>query len=134
MSANDKQIDGTHYKSKVIQPWDAMREWMTPEAFQGFLLGNCIKYLARHKDKGGRQDLLKAQHYLEKLLEVDLCEAASPSTSEPSVKDVELEAEANFIYEQWTPHFKYVPWKDESNSKLKKLARMLARKRTQLDK
>ena len=42
---------------------------MTPEQFEGYLRGNVIKYLARYPEKGGGLDLLKARHYLEKLLE-----------------------------------------------------------------
>ena len=71
MSANDHQVGGTHYASKSIQPWAAMESWMTHEEFQGFLRGNVIKYIAR--DKGdmtdGLQDLKKARHYLDKLIE-----------------------------------------------------------------
>lgn len=67
--ARRKQVAGTHYASKAIQPWDAMEVWMTSEQFHGFLLGNAIKYLARSKDKGGRTDIEKAGHYIEKLLE-----------------------------------------------------------------
>lgn len=70
MSANNEQVGGTHYKDMAIQPWDAMRAWMTPEAFRGFLLGNVIKYAARHQAKGGLEDLRKASHYLDKLMEV----------------------------------------------------------------
>lgn len=70
MSANDTQVGGDHYHNKSIQPWDAMRAWMSPEAFQGYLRGNVIKYVARCEDKGGIEDLRKAKHYLEKLLEV----------------------------------------------------------------
>ena len=36
---------------------------------EGYLRGNVIKYLARYPEKGGGLDLLKARHYLEKLLE-----------------------------------------------------------------
>jgi hypothetical protein len=70
MKANDTQIGGTHYTDKKVQPWDAMEAWMSREAFAGFLRGNCIKYLARCDDKGGIEDLKKARHYLDKLLEV----------------------------------------------------------------
>jgi len=70
MKANDIQVGGSHYKTKVIQPWDAMASCMSPEEFVGFLRGNVIKYTMRCNDKGGRQDLEKAQHYLTKLLEV----------------------------------------------------------------
>ena len=64
-----RQIGGSHYTSKDVQPWEAMEAWMTEEQFKGFLKGNVIKYLARCDDKGGKIDLEKAGHYLDKLLE-----------------------------------------------------------------
>jgi hypothetical protein len=70
MQANHEQVAGDHYLLKSIQPWEAMESWMTEDQFKGFLLGNVIKYIARFQDKGGRIDLEKAQHYLDKLLEV----------------------------------------------------------------
>ena len=72
MSANDMQVGGEHYQSKSIQPWDAMQAWMTPEQFKGFLWGNVIKYIARWQDKGGVEDLRKARHYMDKLIEVQV--------------------------------------------------------------
>lgn len=65
---DNKQIGGSHYQ-KAIQPWDAMRAWMTDEEFAGYLRGNVIKYVARCYDKGGVEDLQKAAHYLETLIE-----------------------------------------------------------------
>jgi hypothetical protein len=44
---------------------------MSPEAFAGYLQGNCIKYLSRYRDKNGIEDLKKAQHYLSKLIELE---------------------------------------------------------------
>lgn len=44
---------------------------MTKEQFSGFLRGNSIKYLARCDDKGGIEDLKKARHYLDKLIEIN---------------------------------------------------------------
>lgn len=67
---NTMQVGGDHYTKLDVQPWEAMQAWMTQAEFAGFLRGNAIKYLARCNDKGGRQDLQKAQHYLAKLLEV----------------------------------------------------------------
>ena len=64
------QVGGDHYQKKV-QPWDAMAAWMTPVAFCGYLAGNVIKYIARYQDKNGVEDLKKARHYLEKLIEVE---------------------------------------------------------------
>lgn len=67
--ADDYQVGGDHYKSLQVQPWDAMQSWMTTEQFQGFLLGNAIKYMSR--DKGNKiEDVKKAKHYLTKWLEV----------------------------------------------------------------
>ena len=68
--ADSIQIGGDHYKKLVIQPWSAMESWMTKEQFIGFLIGNSIKYLARFEFKGGTEDLKKARHYLDKLIEV----------------------------------------------------------------
>ena len=67
--AGSRQIGGAHYTSKSVQPWQAMEAWMTEEQFKGFLKGNVIKYLARCDDKGGKIDLEKARHYLDKLIE-----------------------------------------------------------------
>lgn len=69
-TARDMQVGGDHYRSKTVQPWDAMESWMTAEQFEGFLRGNAIKYLARYSDKNGVEDLRKAQHYLTKLIEI----------------------------------------------------------------
>lgn len=65
MLANDKQIQGSHYKT-AIQPWDAIIDWEL-----GFLDGCAVKYLARWRKKGGVDDLRKAVHFIEKLIEVE---------------------------------------------------------------
>jgi len=64
------QVAGDHYTTKTVQPWQAMEAWMTEEQFKGFLRGNVIKYVARYDDKGGKIDLEKARHYLDKLIEM----------------------------------------------------------------
>ena len=68
--ADDLQVGGDHYKNMGVQPWKAMESWMTPEEFRGFLKGNSIKYLARCNSKGGVEDVKKARHYIDKLVEV----------------------------------------------------------------
>lgn len=68
--ADALQIGGDHYKNMGVQPWKAMESWMTPEEFRGFLKGNSIKYLARCNAKGGVEDVKKARHYIDKLVEV----------------------------------------------------------------
>jgi len=64
------QVGGEHYTSKSVQPWQAMESWMSEEQFKGFLRGNVIKYVARYDEKGGKTDLQKAKHYLDKLIEM----------------------------------------------------------------
>lgn len=64
------QIGGDHYKKMAIQPWNALKEWMTAEQFNGFLKGSAIVYLARCDSKGGMEDIKKARHCLDKLIEV----------------------------------------------------------------
>jgi len=68
--ADDLQVGGDHYKNMGVQPWKAMESWMTPEEFRCFLKGNSIKYLARCNSKGGVEDVKKARHYIDKLVEV----------------------------------------------------------------
>ena len=65
MSANDKQVSGTHYL-RAIQPWD----FIAANGI-GFFEGNVIKYVTRWRDKAGVDDLKKARHYLDKLIELE---------------------------------------------------------------
>lgn len=62
-SVKDQQVAGTHYQ-RAIQPWDIISEWELD-----FWEGNVLKYLLRWKHKDGLQDLKKAKHYLEYLIE-----------------------------------------------------------------
>lgn len=64
MSANSRQVGGDHYQMD-IQPWDFI-----VANNMGYLEGNIVKYVSRWKYKGGVQDLYKARHYLDKLIEV----------------------------------------------------------------
>ena len=61
-----KQIGGSHYRDMVIQPSEFINKNNIP-----FAEGNAIKYLCRHKQKGQREDLLKAIHYCEMVIERD---------------------------------------------------------------
>ena len=66
MSAYDKQVGGKHYIKYKIQPSKFVTEnkLLYPE-------GSVIKYILRHQDKGGKQDLLKAIHFIEMIIERD---------------------------------------------------------------
>jgi hypothetical protein len=61
----EKQIGGKHYSMK-IQP-----AYFINENKLLFAEGNAIKYICRHSKKGGEEDIKKAIHYLEMILERD---------------------------------------------------------------
>jgi hypothetical protein len=65
MSALNTQTGGAHYKKYAIQPI----EFISANNLDYFQ-GNVLKYLCRHKDKNGAEDIKKAIHYLELILEL----------------------------------------------------------------
>jgi Protein of unknwon function (DUF3310) len=72
-SALDIQAGGDHYKSLPIQPVQYIHANKLP-----YLEGNVIKYVTRHRSKNGKQDIEKAIHYLQLILQLDYSE--SPET------------------------------------------------------
>lgn len=69
--ASDTQVGGNHYKTMgEFQPWDVLKHWLTPDEYRGYQKGVAIAYLARERQKGGDQDIAKAAHHLQKLIEV----------------------------------------------------------------
>ena len=66
MSAYKKQVGGKHYLRYKIQPSEFVVEnrLLYPE-------GCVIKYILRHQDKGGKQDLEKAKHFIDMIIERD---------------------------------------------------------------
>jgi hypothetical protein len=79
--ANSIQHGGDHYKRKAIEPWD----YIEANGI-GFLDGNAIKYLTRWRDKNGIEDLKKARHYIDKLIEVETVKSLVASNAESSAK------------------------------------------------
>ena len=65
MSALETQVSGSHYKDFPIQPVEFIHKNNI-----GYLEGNVIKYTCRHKSKNGKEDILKAIHYLQLILEL----------------------------------------------------------------
>ena len=62
-------INPAHYKDTPIECIEAIKAAMTEQQYLGFLRGNVIKYLWRYENKGGKQDLEKAEWYLKRLIE-----------------------------------------------------------------
>lgn len=68
MSANQIQYGGNHYKDAPgEQHWDMM--WRLFR--EAWFVGNVSKYLFRYRKKNGLEDLRKARHYLDKLIELE---------------------------------------------------------------
>ena len=61
-----KQVGGSHYKKYKIQPSRFINENKIL-----FAEGNAIKYICRHQDNGGKQDLEKAIHFIQMIIESD---------------------------------------------------------------
>lgn len=64
--AKREQIGGDHYNNKKIQPIDYILENNLP-----YCEGNVVKYVTRHKEKNGAEDIKKAIHYLRFILAAD---------------------------------------------------------------
>ena len=65
-SAFFMQPGGTHYAEMAIQPTEYIQKNKL-----GWCEGNVVKYVSRHRKKNGKQDILKAIHYLQLLLEME---------------------------------------------------------------
>lgn len=79
MSAND--TGPGHYKDKPLQVWD----YVIANNL-GYLEGNVIKYISRWRQKNGVEDLRKAKHYIEKLIEVESGQAAPETATDATLR------------------------------------------------
>lgn len=61
-----RQEGGNHYKDCAIQPI----EYITRNNLS-FAQGNVVKYITRYKHKNGKEDLLKAKHYIDLMIELE---------------------------------------------------------------
>ena len=66
MTALDQQIAGTHYSKLKIQPV----QYIHANGL-GFCEGSIVKYITRWRDKGGIEDLRKARHFIDLLIELE---------------------------------------------------------------
>lgn len=65
-NALDVQVGGTHYKDCAIQPIEYIHANKL-----GFAEGNVVKYITRHRQKHGADDVRKVIHYCQLLLELE---------------------------------------------------------------
>jgi len=64
MKPSETQVGGEHYKDMPIQPWHFCQRNRIP-----YGESNVIKYVCRHRSKGGVEDLRKAIHNIEMIIE-----------------------------------------------------------------
>ena len=64
--ADDIQAGGSHYKDMAIQPAEFIYK-----NNMDFLSGNVVKYISRWKNKNGIEDLKKAKHYIDLIIEFE---------------------------------------------------------------
>jgi len=90
--ANAVQVGGKHYKQLPIEPWD----YIAANGL-GFFEGNIIKYITRAAKTKNRDDLLKAQHYLSKLIEISPVQEEERKSPRTSHDDFSLSGDINRI-------------------------------------
>ena len=110
MSAFNTSVGGNHYESNSIQPIDFILanhlDWNE---------ANAVKYICRHRRKNGAEDVRKAIHYLEMLLERQY--------GETYFNDTEPARDAEPTRETTEPNFvSRVRLSDESNLRIQALA------------
>lgn len=66
MTALDNQVGGSHYKNLKIQPIEYIHANNMP-----FIEASILKYISRWRNKNGIQDLMKAKHFIELLIELE---------------------------------------------------------------
>ena len=64
--ALDQQVGGNHYKNMKIQVVEFCQANNIP-----YNEGSIIKYVCRHKAKGGKEDLLKARHWIDMIIQME---------------------------------------------------------------
>ena len=57
-----------HYADRNIEVIDFIQDSLTPEQFEGYCIGNVLKYVSRYRLKNGVEDLEKARYYLNKII------------------------------------------------------------------
>lgn len=81
--ANKRQVGGKHYKGRTyhgipIEHWDVVVVFDL-----NYFQGQVTKYVMRYKDKNGLEDLHKARHFLDKLIETEEAKLKAAQDVEP---------------------------------------------------
>jgi hypothetical protein len=105
-SANDYQIGGNHYRKSVgEQHWDRVAR-LGLNYFQAMI----TRYVERYRDKNGVEDLRKARHFLDKLIELEESGGLSKTTVESEDKQKVMPGGASTRRDASLVH-----WADQQN-------------------
>lgn len=77
MKSKDLQVGGDHYVNLDIQPAEFIHSNKL-----GYIEGSIIKYIVRFRQKNGKEDLLKARHFIDLLMELEYGPETERSTEE----------------------------------------------------
>lgn len=78
MAANERQEGGGHYKGAPVEHWDFVLMHGIP-----YMEAQIIKYAMRWRKKGGLEDLRKARHFIDKLIEWEMAQSEMVDSGEP---------------------------------------------------
>lgn len=67
---NDNVNHPSHYETGSFECIDVMLETQGKEAVKNFCLCNAFKYIYRHNNKNGLEDIKKAKWYIDKYIEL----------------------------------------------------------------
>ena len=82
LKPSDRQVGGDHYKDFIIDPAQFFYCNGVP-----FLEASAMKYILRHRKKNGKQDIEKAIHYLELILEYEYDDAPQEGGKAPGTPE-----------------------------------------------
>lgn len=69
VSAHDAVDHPSHYTQGSYETIDIIEDSLSAEGFEGYCVGNILKYVSRYRHKGGVEDLKKARWYLNRIIE-----------------------------------------------------------------
>lgn len=102
-SANERQVGGDHYRAAAKggkQHWDEAWE----EYREAWFVLNITKYVKRYRRKGGIEDLKKARHYLDKLIELEEQDAKKEAQDWADLEHEVSQGVAIGCSHDWAPH------------------------------
>jgi hypothetical protein len=62
-------VSPNHYKAGGIETIDIIKSKLTREEYEGYIIGNILKYITRFRHKNGIEDVKKAEQYIKWLIE-----------------------------------------------------------------